>query len=92
VLPFNGRKANTMSTLNGVRSTGPLHGRKPASRVPLLALSVEQACESLGVSWKLWRSEIEPDVAVVRCGRRKMVSVAELERWLSEHGERVGLR
>jgi hypothetical protein len=61
----------------------------PTRDVPVLALSVEQACESLGVSWKLWRSEVEPHVKVVRLGRRKLVSVAELERFLADRGEAV---
>ncbi len=56
----------------------------------MLALSVEQACEALGVSWKAWREHVEPDLAVVRVGRCKRVAVAELERWLAENGERAG--
>jgi hypothetical protein len=30
-----------------------------------------------------------PEVKIVRRGRVKLVAVAELERWLSENGERV---
>lgn len=58
---------------------------------PVLALSVEQACEALGVSWKMWREHIEPGVRVVRVGRRKLIAVAELQRWLDEHGESAGV-
>jgi hypothetical protein len=36
---------------------------------PILALSVEQACEALGVSWDTWRADIEPDMRLVRLGR-----------------------
>jgi len=57
---------------------------------PVLALGVEQACEALGVSWDMWRSHIEPDVKIVRLGRRKLIPVAELERWLADHAEKVG--
>ena len=64
----------------------PARTRKP----PTLALSVEDACESLGVSWKTWREHIEPGVAVVRVGRCKRVAVAELERWLAESADRAG--
>ncbi len=46
-----------------------------------------QACASLGVSWDTWREHIEPDVRIVRVGRRKLVPVRELERWLEEHAE-----
>jgi hypothetical protein len=58
--------------------------------IPRLALDVSEACAALGVSWKLWRQQIEPSVRVVRVGRRKLVSVTELERWLAENGDRVG--
>lgn len=57
--------------------------------VPRLALTVGEACEALGVSWDFWREHIEPDVRVVRRGRRKLIAVAELERWLGESAERV---
>jgi hypothetical protein len=59
------------------------------SPVPRLALNVQEACSSIGVSWDVWRQHIEPDVRVVRLGSRKLIPVAELERWLSEHGEAV---
>lgn len=57
--------------------------------VPRLALNVEEACASLGVSWDFWQEHIAPDVCVVRRGRRKLVAVRELERWLAENAERV---
>jgi hypothetical protein len=58
-------------------------------RTPALALSVEQACQALGIGWDLWREHVEPTVKIVRLGRRKLVAVSELERFLAEHGERV---
>ncbi len=58
---------------------------------PTLALSVEQACEALGVSWDTWRAHIEPDVRLVRLGRRKLIPVSELQAWLDRHAESVGV-
>jgi excisionase family DNA binding protein len=58
---------------------------------PALALSVEQACEALGVSWDTWRAHIEPDVRLVRVGRRKLIPVSELQAWLDRHAESVGV-
>jgi excisionase family DNA binding protein len=55
------------------------------SATPALALTVEQACAALSVSWDTWRAHIEPDVRIVRIGRRKLIATAELERWLAEH-------
>ncbi len=56
---------------------------------PALALSVEQACAALGVSWDTWKAQIEPEVRIVRLGRRKLVPVAALEQWLDQHAEAV---
>lgn len=58
---------------------------------PILALSVEQACEALGVSWDTWRVHIEPDMRLVRLGRRKLIPVSELQAWLDRHAEGVGV-
>jgi hypothetical protein len=50
-----------------------------------LAVDVDGACRMLGVSWDFWHEHIAPDVRIVRKGRRKLVPVAELERWLDEN-------
>lgn len=63
--------------------------RPLAAAVPRLALDINEACAALGVSWKLWREQIEPHVKIVRIGRRKLVAVAELERYLAENAGRV---
>lgn len=51
--------------------------------VPRLSLSVEEACKALGISWDTWRMHVEPHVRLVRLGRRKLVPVSELQRWLT---------
>jgi excisionase family DNA binding protein len=68
------------------RTAITLAARKQST--PTLALSVEQACEALGVSWDTWRAHIEPDV---RLGRRKLIPVSELQAWLDRHAESVGV-
>ena len=57
--------------------------------VPRLALSVSEACEALGVSWNTWRHQIEPDVKLVRLGRRKLIPTTELQAWLDRHAEPI---
>lgn len=54
---------------------------------PALALNVEQACVALGVSYDTWAESIEPYVRIVRLGRRKLIPVAELQRWLDDNAE-----
>jgi excisionase family DNA binding protein len=71
------------------RTAVTLAARKRSA--PALALSVEQACEALGVSWDTWRAHIEPDVRLVRLGRRKLIPVSELQAWLDRHAESVGV-
>ena len=67
--------------------TAPRSITRPAP--PRITLSVEEACAALGVSWDTWKAHIEADVGVVRVGKRKLVPVAELERWADAHAERV---
>jgi len=57
--------------------------------IPRLALNVGEACEALGVSHETWVAHIAADVKIVRIGRRKLIAVTELQRWLDEHGERI---
>jgi len=38
-----------------------------------------------------WRAHIEPDVRLVRLGRRKLIPVSELQAWLDRHAEIVGV-
>ena len=57
---------------------------------PALALNVQDACAALGVSFETWREHVEADVRIVRVGRRKLVPVSELQRWLDAHAEAVG--
>lgn len=54
-----------------------------------VALPIMETCRALGVSWQTWRRHIEPHIKVVRVGGKKLIAVAELERWLDEHGERL---
>jgi hypothetical protein len=62
-------------------------GAKSKARTVWLALNVEEACAALGVSWDFWAEHIAPEVRVVRRGRRKLVAVSELERWLDRNAE-----
>jgi excisionase family DNA binding protein len=83
------------SLANRVTAMAPVVTRLPATRAaqkriaPALALSVEQACDALGVSWDTWNAHIAPEMRIVRIGRRKLIAVSELQRWLDDHGERV---
>jgi hypothetical protein len=56
---------------------------------PRLGLSIDEACQSIGVGWDFWKERVEPDVKIVRVGRRKIVPVSELQAWLDRNAEAV---
>ncbi len=50
---------------------------------PRLALGPAEAAASLGLSRDTFDSQVLPDLKVIRIGRRILVGVAELERWIA---------
>ncbi len=65
----------------GVLRTG-IATKTSAQATPRLALTPDQAAEALGVSRDTLERHILRELRVVRRGRRILISVAELERWL----------
>ena len=63
-----------------------------AAAPPRLAVSMTEAAEMLGVSLDFFTGHIAPELRIVRSGRRKIVPVRELERWLDRSAERAGAR
>jgi excisionase family DNA binding protein len=57
--------------------------------VPRLALSPAEAAEALGVSRDFLDEHIAEELRWIRRGRRKLVAIVELERWLAESGART---
>jgi hypothetical protein len=60
-----------------------------SSSVPRLALRVAEAAEAIGLSPDAFREHVAPQLRWVRRGRLRLVSVAELERWLEAEAERT---
>jgi hypothetical protein len=54
--------------------------------VPRLALSPVDAAEALSVSRDLFDQHIRHELCVVRQGRKILISITELERWLDQNG------
>jgi excisionase family DNA binding protein len=61
----------------------------PRSPVPRLALTPSEAAQSLGVSADFFREHVDHQLRWNREGRKRLVAVAEVERWLTENAERV---
>lgn len=53
-----------------------------AGDTPKLALSKVEAAASIGVSVDFFEAHVMPELRVVRRGRRVLVAVREIERWL----------
>jgi hypothetical protein len=56
---------------------------------PRLAVSPTEAAELIGVSRNFFDEHILPELRVARRGRRVLIAVAELERWLAENAART---
>jgi excisionase family DNA binding protein len=54
-----------------------------------LALSKAEAAEALGVSVDFLERHVIAELRVVRRGRRRLIPVRELERWLEQNAARA---
>jgi excisionase family DNA binding protein len=64
--------------------TEPATGRKQVR----LALSKVEAADALGVSVDFLEEHVMHELRVVRKGRRRLIPVKELERWMDEQATR----
>ena len=61
------------------------HRAKDRKRaLPRLSVSPDEAAEMLGVSRDYFDEHILPDLRIIRRGRRILVPLTELERWLDQ--------
>jgi excisionase family DNA binding protein len=55
---------------------------RPARDIPRFALTPNEAAAALGVSRDFFDEHISPELRVIRRGRRKLVPVSEIARWV----------
>ena len=65
------------------------HDARARASVPRLALTAMEAPEALGVSHDFFVEHVGHELRWVRRGRKKLVAIRELERWLDENAARV---
>jgi len=70
-------------------STQHASARRPAA-IPRLSLSKQEAADALGVSIDFFDEHIATELRMVRRGRRRLIPVRELERWLDRHADGIG--
>lgn len=61
---------------------------RPTEPVPRLALTLDEAAASVGVSLKTFRRHVLPHIRVVHVGAARMVPSRELERYLERAAQR----
>lgn len=59
--------------------------------VPRIAMSKQEAAVALGVSIDFFDEHVVPDLRMVRVGRRRLVPIGELERWLDDHADHAAI-
>lgn len=63
--------------------------KKLAAPIGRLAYTPAEAAAAIGIGEDLFNSSVRPELKVCRIGRKVLVPVGELERWLEEHAEAV---
>jgi hypothetical protein len=58
----------------------------PAS-IPRIALTPPEAAAAIGVGPDFFDQNVAPELRLIRRGRKRLVPVHELERWISENAE-----
>jgi hypothetical protein len=65
-----------------------MSARSPKAPIPRLALTMSEAPAALGVSPDFFTEHVAPQLKLVRRGRKRLVAIAELERWLEREASR----
>lgn len=63
---------------------------QPTTPVPRIALTIEEAAASIGVSESHFKRHVQPTLRLIRSGSCRVVPVAELERWTQENATLAG--
>jgi hypothetical protein len=61
--------------------------RKIAVSIPRIALTPSEAAAAIGVGPDFFDANVAPELRLIRRGRKRLVPVIELERWISENAE-----
>lgn len=62
--------------------------KKLAAPIPRIALTPPEAAAAIGVGPDFFDANVAPELRMVRRGRKRLVPVSELERWMNENADR----
>lgn len=63
--------------------------KKLAAPIPRYALTIPEAAASIGVGVDYFNENVRPELALIRKGSKRLVPVAEVQRWVAENAERA---
>lgn len=63
--------------------------KKLAAPIPRVALTPPEAAASIGCGEDFFAEHVRPELRLVRRGRKTLVPLLELERWIAENAEQV---
>lgn len=63
--------------------------RKLAVSIPRIALTPPETAAAIGVGPDFFDENVAPELRLIRRGRKRLVPVTELERWIAENAEHV---
>ena len=66
-----------------------MSARSPRAPTPPLALTPARAAAALDMSEDHFRANVAPELRWIRQGRKRVVAVAEIERWLERNASRA---
>jgi hypothetical protein len=61
--------------------------KKLPATIPRIALTPAEAAAAIGVGPDFFDANVAPELRLIRRGRKRLVPVSELERWISENSE-----
>lgn len=72
------------------RQVQPVRGRSTTiGALPRMAVSPREAAEMIGVGRSFLYEHILPELRTVRCGKKRLIPVAEIDRYLDRNAARV---
>lgn len=63
--------------------------KKLTTEIPRIALTPPEAAAAIGVGPDFFEANVAPELRLIRRGRKRLVPVSELERWIAENAEFV---
>jgi len=61
--------------------------KKLATNIPRIALTPAEAAAAIGVGPDFFEANVAPELRLIRRGRKRLIPIAELERWIATNAE-----